>query len=155
MSSMNHVIVLGGLTRDPELRHTGGGQAICKFSLALTDVYKDKSGKEVKSTCYVDIDAWGKLGETIAKHLRKGSQALVQGRLQMEQWDAKDGTKRTKLSLRAFDVQFMGRPSGVIQEKEFEDGYESPSPMGSSSGPQKPRVHTGGKNDEDDEIVPF
>lgn len=152
MSSMNHTILLGGLTRDPELRHTGGGMAICKFSLAVTEVYKDKAGKEVKSTCYVDIDAWGTLGETVAKHLRKGSQALVQGRLQMEQWTARDGTKRSKLSLRAFEVQFIGRKGDPGLEREFEDpeetrpsGRSRPTP---SSLPAQPC-------DDDEDIIPF
>lgn len=123
MSSMNHTILLGGLTRDPELRHAGAGGAICKFSLAVTEEYKDKNGKEQKSTLYIDIDAWGRLGEAVAKYVRKGSAVLVQGRLQLEQWTAKDGAKRSKISLRATDVQFLdkGGDNKSTSRTDFDD----------------------------------
>lgn len=123
MSSLNHTILLGGLTRDPELRHTGAGGAVCKFSLAVTEEYKDKNGKPQKSTLYIDVDAWGRVGEAVAKYLRKGSAVLVQGRLQLEQWDAKDGTKRSKISLRATDVQFLDKAgeSTSTNRVDFDD----------------------------------
>ena len=128
MSSMNHTILLGGLTRDPELRHTGAGGAICKFSLAVTEEYKDKNGKEQKSTLYIDVDAWGRLGEAVAKYVRKGSAVLVQGRLQLEQWEAKDGGKRSKISLRATDVQFLDR-AGENKSTNRTDFDDSPAPI--------------------------
>lgn len=109
MSSLNSVILKGGLTRDPELRHTQGGTAIAKFSLAISEKFKGKDGTDRENTCYVDIDAWGRLGENCAQYLRRGSEALVIGKLQFEQWEAKDGTKRSKLSVRATDVQFIGK----------------------------------------------
>ncbi len=123
MSSMNHTILLGGLTRDPELRNTGAGGAICKFSLAVTEEYKDKNGKEQKSTLYIDVDAWGRLGEAVAKYCRKGSAVLVQGRLQLDQWTAKDGAKRSKISLRATDVQFLDKAgeSKSTNRGDFDD----------------------------------
>ena len=124
---MNYAIVMGGLTRDPELRRTGGGLAIAKFSLAVSEKYTDKAGKETESVCYIDVDAWGKLGENCAHYLKKGSQALVQGKMQMEQWTGKDGTKRSKLSLRATDVQFLNRPSA--RNVEIEDTDDIPSPI--------------------------
>ena len=117
MSSLNHVILMGGLTRDPELRRTAGGTAITKLSLAVSEQYKNKAGENVETTCYVDIDAWGRLGENCAQYLAKGSPVLVQGKLQFEQWEAKDGTKRSKLSLRATDVQFLGKAPGASQEQ--------------------------------------
>lgn len=150
MSSMNYVILLGGLTRDPELRHTGGGLAIAKFSLAVSEKFKDKTGKETESICYIDIDAWGKLGENCAHYLKKGSQALVQGKLQMEQWTGKDGTKRSKLSLRAADVQFLNRPPA--REVETEDTDDVPSPI-------RPTIRTKMDetmpNDADNDEPPF
>jgi len=124
MSSMNHVILLGGLTRDPELRHTSGGVAVAKFSLAVSEKYKDQKGELKESTCYIDIDAWGKLGELCAEFLRRRSQALVQGKLQMEKWTAKDGTNRTKLSVRAYDVQFLNR-ANAAGDNEFVDADTS------------------------------
>ena len=123
MASMNHTILLGGLTRDPELRHAGAGGAIGKFSLAVTEEYKDKNGKEQKSTLYIDVDAWGRLGEAVAKYCRKGSAVLAQGRLQLEQWTAKDGAKRSKISLRATDVQFLDKAgeSKSTNRVDFDD----------------------------------
>ena len=121
MSSLNHVILMGGLTRDPELRRTAGGTAITKLSLAVSEQYKNKAGENVETTCYVDIDAWGRLGENCAQYLAKGSPVLVQGKLQFEQWEAKDGSKRSKLSVRATDVQFLGKAPGVSDEKTAGD----------------------------------
>jgi single-strand DNA-binding protein len=141
MPSMNHTILLGGLTQDPELRQTAGGTAICKFGLAVTEEYKDKSGQMQKSTLYIDVDAWGRLGELVAQYLRKGSAAVVEGRLQLDQWTAKDGSKRSKISLRAQDVQFLDRISGAAGA--------APASKGDHGGPP-----TGGE-DEDDDIVPF
>ncbi len=151
MSSMNHVILLGGLTRDPELRHTGAGGAICKFSLAVTEEYKDKNGREQKSTLYIDVDAWGRLGETVAQYVRKGSAVLVQGRLQFEQWEAKEGGKRSKISLRAYDVQFLDRTGSRVTSSC--DGYQIAEPERA----HKKRENGGVVDDglDDDEVVPF
>jgi single-strand DNA-binding protein len=144
MSSMNNVILMGGLTRDPDLRQTASGVAITKFSLAVTDSYKDKSGERKETTCYIDIDAWGRLGENCAQYLRKGSQAMVQGRLQLDQWEAKDGTKRSKLSVRATDVQFLSKATGGESAPNRSTESSATSTTGTSDDPW----------DEDGEEVP-
>ena len=129
MSSLNSVILKGGLTRDPELRHTQSGTAIAKFGLAISEKFKGKDGTDRENTCYVDIDAWGRLGENCAQYLRRGSEALVLGKLQFEQWEAKDGTKRSKLSVRATDVQFIGKaPSAVPNTTQTPPAAQSSSP---------------------------
>ena len=150
MSSMNYVILMGGLTRDPELRRTSGGLAIAKFSLAVSEKYTDKTGKVTDSVCYIDIDAWAKLWENCAHYLKKGSQALVQGKLQMEQWTGKDGTKRSKLSLRATEVQFLNRPPA--RDEEIEDAADVPSPI---RPPIRTKIDETLPNDVDNDEPPF
>lgn len=111
--SVNQVILMGNLTRDPELRQTPTGQSVCSFSLALNRAYQDKSGQWQEATDYIDIVAWGPLGERVAQYLTKGRRALVQGRLQSRSWE-QDGQKRSKVEVQANDVTFLdGRGDGT------------------------------------------
>ena len=110
--SFNQVILMGNLTRDPELRNTPSGQSVCNFGLALNRSYKNADGEWVEATDFVDIVAWGPLGERVAQYLTKGRPALVNGRLQSRSWE-QDGQKRSKLEVVAFDVTFLGGPSGA------------------------------------------
>lgn len=105
--SFNQVILMGNLTRDPELRQTPSGQNVCSFSLALNRSYKGADGNWQEATDYIDIVAWGPLGERVAQYLSKGRPCLVNGRLQSSSWE-KDGQKRTKIEVNAQDVTFLG-----------------------------------------------
>lgn len=105
--SFNQVTLLGNLTRDPEVRTTPSGQSVTSFSLALNRSYKGQDGNWVEATDYVDVTAWGPLGERVAQYLKKGSQALVSGRLQSRSWE-QDGQKRSKVEVVAQDVTFVG-----------------------------------------------
>lgn len=107
--SFNQVILMGNLTRDPELRQTPNGQSVCSFSLALNRSYKGADGNWQEATDYVDIVAWGPLGERVAQYLTKGRPCLVNGRLQSRSWE-QDGQKRTKVEVNANDVTFLGGP---------------------------------------------
>jgi single-strand DNA-binding protein len=104
--SINQVVLMGNLTRDPDLRQTPNGQNVCSFSLALNRSYKDQSGEWKDATDYVDIVAWGPLGERVAQYLSKGRRCFVQGRLQSRSWE-QDGQKRNKLEVLANDVTFL------------------------------------------------
>lgn len=104
--SVNQVILMGNLTRDPEVRQTPGGQSVCSFGLALNRSFKGADGEWQEATDYVDIVAWAQLGERIAQYLHKGSRILVQGRLQYRSWE-QDGQKRNKLDVVANDVTFL------------------------------------------------
>jgi len=113
--SFNQVILMGNLTRDPELRSTPNGQSVCNFGLALNRSYKNAEGEWVEATDFVDIVAWAALGERVAQYLTKGRPALVSGRLQSRSWE-QDGQKRSKLEVVAFDVTFLGgAPGGAGQ----------------------------------------
>jgi len=102
---------MGNLTRDPELRNTPSGQSVCSFSLALNRAYKDQSGEWKEATDYVDVVAWGPLGERVAQYLNKGRRCLVQGRLQSRSWE-QDGQKRSKVEVLASDVTFLDSRGG-------------------------------------------
>ncbi|HUY53468.1 MAG TPA: single-stranded DNA-binding protein [Candidatus Dormibacteraeota bacterium] len=109
--SINQVILMGNLTRDPDLRQTPTGQNVCSFSLALNRSYKDQAGEWKDATDFVDVVAWAALGERVAQYLSKGRRCMVQGRLQSRSWE-QDGQKRNKLEVLASDVTFLdGRGS--------------------------------------------
>jgi single-strand DNA-binding protein len=110
--SVNQVILLGNLTRDPEVRQTPSGQSVCSFSLALNRAYKAQNGEWQEATDYIDVVAWGPLGERVGQYLSKGRRALVQGRIQSRSWE-QDGQKRNKVEVLANDVTFLdGREGG-------------------------------------------
>lgn len=128
--SVNQVILMGNLTRDPELRQTPNGQSVCSFSLALNRAYKDKNSDEWKElTDYVDIVAWGSLAERVSQYLSKGRRCLVQGRLQSSSWE-QDGKKRTKVEVNAQDVTFLdsrGNEGSSEGSKAPESSSEKPA----------------------------
>jgi single-strand DNA-binding protein len=105
--SFNQVILMGNLTRDPELRQTPNGQNVCSFSLALNRSYKGADGNWQEATDYIDVVAWGPLGERVAQYLSKGRPCLVNGRLQSRSWE-QEGQKRSKVEVVAQDVTFLG-----------------------------------------------
>jgi len=113
----NLVVLVGRLTRDPELTYTPSNVAICKFGLAVNHKFKEK-----EEVCYVDITMFGTMGETLNKHATKGSPLLVQGRLSFNQWTSKDGTKKSKLEVIADRFQFMGDKKR--EDKTAPDGDE-------------------------------
>ena len=109
--SFNQVILMGNLTRDPELRQTPNGQQVCSFSLALNRSYKGSDGNWQEATDYIDVVAWGPLGERVAQYLSKGRPCLVNGRLQSRSWE-QEGQKRSKVEVVAQDVTFLGGAGG-------------------------------------------
>ena len=126
--SVNQVILMGNLTRDPELRQIPSGQSVCSFSLALNRSYKDASGEWQEATDYIDVTAWAGLGERVAQYLTKGRRCLVQGRLQSRSWE-QDGQKRSKVEVLANDVTFLdSRGSGSENGTEFDQTQASEKP---------------------------
>lgn len=109
--SFNQVILMGNLTRDPELRTTPNGQSVCSFSLALNRSYKGSDGEWQEATDYVDVVAWAALGERVAQYVTKGRPVLVSGRLQSRSWE-QEGQKRNKVEVVANDVTFLGNRGG-------------------------------------------
>ena len=121
--SFNQVILMGNLTRDPELKAIPSGQSVVSFSLALNRSYKDQSGEWKEATDYVDITAWGPLAERVAQYCQKGKQVLVNGRIQSRSWE-QDGQKRSKVEVLAQDVTFLGGKDGGGGGSQNEGGGE-------------------------------
>jgi single-strand DNA-binding protein len=112
MASLNKVFLMGNLTRDPELRYTTSGTGVCDLRLAVNRRYL-VNGEEREEVCYVDVAVFGRQAETCNQYLRRGSQALVEGRLRFDEWDDREtGKKRNRLQVVAERVQFMSPPSG-------------------------------------------
>jgi single-strand DNA-binding protein len=112
-SNVNVVVVTGNLTRDPELRHTGGGTAVCELRVAVNSRRKDASGQWVDKPNFFDVTVWGAQGENCATYLAKGRPVAVEGRLDWREWEAKDGSgKRQSVSIVANSVQFLGSRDG-------------------------------------------
>ncbi len=111
MPSFNKVILMGNLTRDPDVRTVGANAVkVCRFALALNERRRDRNGNLVDSSTFVEVDAWEKLAELCGQYLRKGRTVLVEGRLQMDNWE-KDGQKIQRLKVRAATVKFMPLPA--------------------------------------------
>jgi single-strand DNA-binding protein len=111
-SNVNVVVVTGNLTRDPELRHTGGGTAVCDMRVAVNSRRKDQSGNWVDKPNYFDVTVWGAQGENCANYLSKGRPVAIEGRLDWREWEAKDGGKRQAVQIIANTVQFLGSRDG-------------------------------------------
>jgi single-strand DNA-binding protein len=106
--SVNKAILVGRLGRDPETRYTSGGQAVCNFSVATDETYKDRNGERQKRTEWHKIVVWGKQAEIAQQYLRKGSLIYVEGRIQTRQWDDKEGHKRTSTDIVATNFRMLG-----------------------------------------------
>jgi single-strand DNA-binding protein len=125
--SFNQVILMGNLTRDPELRTTPNGQSVCSFSLALNRSYKGSDGNWQEATDYVDVVAWAALGERVNQYVKKGRPVLVSGRLQSHSWE-QEGQKRSKVEVVANDVTFLGsRPEGGSQPESGDEPETTPA----------------------------
>jgi single-strand DNA-binding protein len=108
MANINRVILVGNLTRDPELRHTPSGTAVCKLRVAVNTRQKDGTGQWVDKPNYFDVTVWGNQGESCAQYLSKGRPIGIDGRLDWREWEAQDGTKRQAVEIIAENVQFLG-----------------------------------------------
>lgn len=136
---LNKIIIMGRLTRDPELRHTQSGTAVASFTLAVDRDFKDQSGE--KATDFIDCVAWRNSGEFVAKHFTKGRMAVVEGRLQIRDYTDKEGNKRRNAEVVADNVYFgdskkeaggnapaYSAPSGNSQFSDMNDDYEDDLP---------------------------
>lgn len=139
MPSLNKVMLMGNLTRDPELRVTPKGTPICQFGLAINRQYKMESGESREEVTFVDIEAWGKQGETIAKYCTKGRPLYVEGRLKLDTWEDKN-TKEKKSKMRVVLEQFQflgdGRGGGAAA------GAASPAGEYDQTGGNSPEKHS-------------
>jgi len=111
MASLNKVLLIGNLTRDPELRYTPSGVAVTNLRLAVNRRYKDKTGELKEETCFITATVWDKQAEACNQYLQKGRPVFVEGRLQSRSWENNEGQKRSVIEVRAERVQFLGTKS--------------------------------------------
>lgn len=154
MASYNKVVLLGNLTRDPELRYTPKGSAVARLGLAVNRSYKTESGETMEEVTFIDIDAWGKQAELIAQYLRKGNPLFVEGRLKLDQWDDKNsGQKVSKLRVVMENFQFIGgRAEGGAGAPPVAAPARQSRPQPSSTASPTPSESDGPPPDDD---VPF
>lgn len=149
MASFNKVILVGNLTRDPELRYTPKGTAIAKIGIAVNRTWRTETGEQKEEVTFVDVDAFGKQAETIGQYLRKGRPLLVEGRLRLDQWDDKQtGQKKSRLGVVLESFQFLD--SG---NREGGGAPASPRPAQRAATPPPAADDDGPPADGDD--VPF
>lgn len=136
--SVNKVILVGRLGKDPETRYTGGGQAVCHFSLATDETFKDRAGERQKRTEWHRIVVWGKTAEIAQKYLKKGSQIYLEGSIRSSEWTDKEGQKRTSFEINTTNFRMLGSRSdsvggGTAHAASASAGggfdAESPAPM--------------------------
>ena len=152
MPNYNKVILMGNLTRDPEVRYTSSGTAIAKLGMAINRYWRNQDGQQQEETTFVDVDAFGRQAETIGQYLKKGRPIMVEGRLKLDQWDDKQtGQKRSKLGVTLENFQFLDSrgEGGGGEGGNFGGGGSAPSAGGAA-----PAVGGGGGFAEDDD-VPF
>ena len=118
MASLNKVLMIGNLTRDPELRYIPSGSAVASFTIAMNRVYKLQTGEKKEETSFVRVVVWGRMAETCGEYLKKGRPVFVEGRLQSRSWDGPDGQKRSTIEVVATSVQFLGSPGGRGADRE-------------------------------------
>ncbi len=133
MASLNRVLLIGNLTKDPELRYTPSGTPVANLRLAVNSSFKDQSGARKEETCFVTIVVWSRQAELCNQYLKKGRSVFVEGRLLYRSWEA-EGKTRSTMEVRADRVQFLGPPSGAARSevKESAEGLEEARVEGSA-----------------------
>lgn len=122
MAKLNKVFLMGNLTRDPELRYTPSGTAIASFGIAINRTWSGLDGEKKEEVCYVDINMFGRRAEVINEYFSKGNPIFIEGRLQFQQWETKDGQKRNALRVVAEDFQFIGGKTRKDEGSSFPEG---------------------------------
>jgi single-strand DNA-binding protein len=148
MASYNRIILAGNLTRDPELSYTPGNVAVCRFGIATNTRWRDREGNMREEVCFVDCTVFGRRAETFNQYMSKGRSALVEGRLQLDQWTSQDGQKHSRHKVVVDNFTFLGGAPGAGARGDTAATAGSPAPGGSESdydGPPPPA----------DEDIPF
>lgn len=160
MASLNKVMLIGNVTRDPEIRYTPKGTAVAEVGLAVNRVFTPEGGERREETTFVDITFWGRQAEVVSEYGKKGKSLYVEGRLQLDSWDDKQsGQKRTKLRVVGENFQFLGS-RGEGGGRDDEEGGREQAPRSSSrpsSAPAAPasRPAAPSPSEHEDDDIPF
>jgi single-strand DNA-binding protein len=154
MASFNKVILLGNLTRDPEVRYTPKGSAVCDLGLAVNRTYTLESGEKREEVTFVDVVLWARLAEIAGEYLKKGRPVFIEGRLQMDSWDDKQtGQKRTKLRVIGETMQLLGSRPTSAAAAPTESGGEDRQARSGAKPAAPPKSAAPAAPDEDE--IPF
>ncbi len=145
MANYNKILLIGNLTRDPQLSYLPSETPVVDFGLAVNRRWKSREGENREETCFIDCRAFGRLAENINKYMRKGRPLFVEGRLTFDTWTAQDGSKRSRHKVTVENCQFLGAPTG--------EGRQSGDGQGPSAGEPSTSPGRGGQGGEDD--IPF
>jgi single-strand DNA-binding protein len=162
MASYNKVLLMGNLTRDPEVKYTPKGTALANLGLAVNRRWTTETGEQKEEVTFVDVEVWGRQAETAGQYLAKGRPVFIEGRLKLDSWEDKEsGQKRNKLKVVAERVQFLGAPSGGGRG-EFKDeapGDQAPARPAARGGRPAPPARDAGESDApapaEDDNIPF
>jgi single-strand DNA-binding protein len=155
MANLNKVLLMGNLTRDPEVRYTPKGTAVTELGIAVNRVYSGENGEKREEVTFVDVTVWGRTAENAGEYLRKGRPVFIEGRLQLDSWeDKQSGQKRNKLKVVADNVQFLGSRGSGGGGGGPEEGDEAPRsrPSGGTRPSAPPK---GAPAEPDDDEIPF
>ena len=151
MASYNKIILVGNLTRDPALSYLPSQTPVCEIGLAVNNKWRDKEGQQREDVCFIDCRCFGKQAETLNQYMSKGRQLLVEGRLELDQWETPDGQKRSKHRVWVQSFQFLDSGQGRATGGGG-GGYQQPAPPTSSAPPQPPQPPMDEPGGED---IPF
>lgn len=155
MANLNKVLLMGNLTRDPEVRYTPKGTAVAELGIAVNRVYSGENGEKREEVTFVDVTVWGRTAENVGEYLKKGRPVFIEGRLQLDSWeDKQSGQKRNKLKVVADNVQFLGSPRGAGGGGP-EEGDEGSRPRSSSGARTSPAPKNAPPPEPDDDEIPF
>ncbi|KPJ75612.1 MAG: hypothetical protein AMS14_03290 [Planctomycetes bacterium DG_20] len=154
MANYNKVILIGNLTRDPQLRYTPSQMAVCDLGLAVNRRWSSQDGQQREEVCFVDCTAWGRQAENIQKYMSKGRPIFIEGRLTFRQWDGPDGKKRSKLEVTIERFQFLGGPRGAPGGAPAAPPQGAERQQTSGQEEQKPPDYDFSQ-DVDDDTIPF
>jgi len=147
LHQLNDVKLVGRLTRDPELRFTGKGQAVCRLDIAVNRRYKDTSGEWKDDTSFVPVVVWRDAAQRCSDQLKKGSPVYVDGRLKSRSWETKEGQKRTSLEVNANRIQFLAKMEGTRESEEMQTAS-----VGATNASAESQTDSGTTQDEE---IPF
>ena len=166
MASLNKVLLIGNLTRDPEVRYTPKGTAVADLGLAVSRNFKTETGEIKEEVCFLTVVAWGRQAETSGEYLKKGSPVFVEGRLQYDTWE-KNGEKRSTIKVHAERIQFLSRPHGGTEFRETAKvdtrgvdtrgtaAAANATTKGSAPAEKAAAPAAGGEPDLDEDDIPF
>lgn len=155
MANLNKVMLIGNLTRDPDLKYTAGNQAVCELGLAVNRRYKTKEGEDREETTFVDCEAWGKQAEILKQYLTKGRPLFIEGRLKLDQWEDKEGQKRSKMRVVIENFQFLGSNPGGARSEGGEDNGTARTSKYKGAGAKTGGGTSGPHEEVGEEEIPF